>query len=113
MALAPQLAAAKALYAWLDENSGTLAGRKHSGESLTPRLEVLAHANGLSYDVTVRFFVEVPYYVPITMLPEQHGEALAQLIESDVRTQGFATVKPVLPGSAVLEFRDFVWNRSI
>ena len=45
--------------------------------------------------------------------PEQHGEALAHLIESDVRSRGFATVKPVLPGSAVLEFRDFVWNRSI
>lgn len=106
-----QLGAAKDLYAWLTENSSTLAGWRRAGRVLTPRLEVLAYANGVSYDVTVRFFSEVPCYVPIGVLPAQHAEALAQLIESDVRARGFATVGPVLPGSAVLAFRHFLWDR--
>lgn len=74
---------------------------------------MLAYANGISYDVTVRFFVELPQFVPVSVLPDEHVEALATLIESDARARGFATVRPVLPGSGVLEFKNFVWNREL
>jgi hypothetical protein len=113
MASAPQLESANTLYAWLYKNSRTLVKRKRNKLPLTPRLEILAHANGSSYDVEVRFFVEISRYIPIMLLPKQHVEELACLIESNVRSRGFATVRPVLPGSSMLEFRDFVWNSKI
>ncbi len=107
------LSTVRAVYAWLFANSPTLAARKCGETPLTPRLEVFAHANGSSYDITVRFFAEITRRVPINVLPKEHVEALAALVESDVRTDGFATVCPVISGSGVLEFKHFVWDREV
>ena len=99
--------AAKALYAWLFEISPTLAARR---PDLTPRLELRAYANGMSYEVTASFFAEMPVNVPVFLLPRAHGEALAAMAESSKRTRTFATVKPVMSGSGVVMFRHFVWD---
>ena len=99
--------AAQALYAWLFEISPTLSARR---PDLTPRLELRAHANGMSYDVTASFFAEMPVSIPVSLLPRAHGEALAAMAESSKRTHTFATVKPAMSGSGVVLFRHFVWD---
>ena len=102
--------AAQALYDWLFETSPTLAARR---AELTPRLELRAYANGVSYDVTASFFTELSVNVPVSLLPRKHGEALAAMAESSKRTRTFATVRPAVSGSGIVLFRHFVWDREL
>ena len=113
MSTSSTLATVREVYVWLFANSPTLAAWRGRGATLTPRLEMFAHANGPSYDITVGFFTEIPRRVPINVLPSEHVETLAALVESDIRTDGFATVRPVISGSGVLVFKHFVWDREV
>ncbi len=102
------------MYTWVIQKSTTLQGRLHSGENLSPRLELRSYpTSAVTYDTMVRFFEDPDALVPITALPERFRETLAQLVESDFRTEGFAVIEPATPGSSILACRNFVWDRDI
>lgn len=113
------LEATRAIYQWLVDNAPSLSARlvqvrEGIGDvTLTPRLELRAHANGPTYDVTVGFFVEYPCHMKITLLPDEHRATLAAFVSAPVRTTNFATIRPATPGSSVLECKHFVWDEML
>jgi hypothetical protein len=113
MAQDPTSASMQMLYKWLFDESPTLQKKRAAGDKLTPDLQLWAYPNGLTYDVTVRFFIEEPVSVPMTLLPANYVQTFAKMVESKDRTRTFSTVKPAVSGSGVVVFSDFVWNDTL